>query len=224
MEKFLPIIRKTHIFSGLSEEEILSVLDCVEARVESYAKDSYLLRIGDNVEAVGLVLAGSVLIFQDDFWGNRNIMSGIGAGQIFGEVFACSPGALLTVNVVADSPCRIMWLNVKKVLTMCPKACTMHSRIIRNLLSDMAEKNLRLNKKMSHLAHRTTRQKLLSYLSEEAIKAGKDNFEISFNRQQLADYLSVDRSAMSNELSKLRDEGMIEFEKNKFALVSQWKL
>lgn len=220
MSEYLAQIRHAHIFSGLSDDELSSLLDCIEPQAKQYAKESYLLRSGEATGSIGLVLSGSVLVLQDDFWGNRNIMARILPGQIFAEVFACSPGSLLNVSVVAAEDCAVMWLNISKILTVCPKACSKHSHIIHNLLADMAAKTLRLNEKVSHMAHRSTRQKLLSYLWAEAVKAGQNHITIPFNRQQLADYLAVDRSAMSNELSKLRKEGYISFTHNNFVLLS----
>ena len=165
-----------------------------------------------------MVLSGSVHIVKEDFWGNRNIVTEIGPGQIFAESYACTPGAALGVSVVAAEAAAVMFMNVRRVLTTCSSACEFHSRLLRNLLSVLAEKNLRFNDKLTHMAQRTTRQKLLSYLSAESMRLGSPEFDITFNRQQLADYLSVDRSAMSGELSKMRDEGLLDFYKSHFRL------
>ena len=154
------------------------------------------------MEEVGLVLAGSVLIVQEDIWGNRNILSKTGPGQTFAEVFACAPGAVLNVSVEAESAVTVMFLHIRRVLSVCPSACSHHSRIIRNLLDELAEKNLRLNEKLTHMAQRTTRAKLMSYFSAEAQRRGGYEFDIPFSRQQLADYLGVERSGLSLELGK----------------------
>lgn len=220
MTKYLPVIRNAFIFSGMSESEVPSILKCLDAREKSYAKGEYLLRSGDRIEEMGLLLEGSALIEQDDFWGNRNLLARIRPGQLFAESFACSPGAVLNVSAVSEEPCHVLWLNVRRVLSTCPSACSFHSRMIRNLLSDLAGKNLRFNEKLTHMGKRTTRGKLLSYLSAEAIKKGNAEFDIPFNRQMLADYLSVERSAMSSELGKLRDEGILKFDKSHFILLT----
>ena len=130
-------------------------------------------------------------------------------GQLFAESFACMRGSVLNVSVVTDAPSVVLYLNVRQLLTTCSSACEFHNRVIMNLLSDLADKNLSFNEKLTHMAQRTTREKLLSYLSAESIRQDSQVFDIAYNRQQLADYLSVDRSAMSNELCKLRDEGII---------------
>lgn len=218
MKDFFDIIRGASIFSGIAENELKPLLNCLSARVSDYRKGDFVLRTGDSVEEIGLLLEGSVLIIQEDFWGNRNLMARILPRQVFAESFACSPGSVSNVSAVAEEPGTVLWLNVRRILTTCPSACSHHNRMVQNLLSDIAGKNLRFNEKLSHMGQRTTRGKLLSYLSAEAQRRGSSEFDISFNRQQLADYLSVDRSAMSAELCRLRDDGIMSFDKNHFSL------
>lgn len=219
MNNYLDVIRKCPIFSNISPQETEAMLGCLQGKTERFEKGSCILKIGDTLDSVGLLLSGKGMIVQEDFWGNRNILSEILPGQVFGEAFACSPGSSLNVSVFAEKECAVLWLNVGRILTTCPTACEHHSRMIRNLLSDLAEKNLRLNEKLTHMGQRKTREKLMSYLSSQAQKSGKPEFEIPFNRQQLADYLSVERSAMSLELSRLKADGIIDFDKNKFRLL-----
>lgn len=216
----LTSIKAAPIFSGISEQEIRSILKCLEANIKTYHKGEHILRSGDSIESAGLLLSGSAFIVQEDFWGNRNIMSHILPGQLFAETFACSPGAVLNVSVVTEQPCTVMFLNVRRIMTVCPAVCAHHSRVIRNLLSDLAGKNLRFNEKITHMSQRTTREKLRSYLSAEAQRSNSPEFDITFTRQQLADYLSVDRSGLSVELGKMRDEGILSFCKNHFVLLS----
>ncbi len=218
MKEFLQVIRSSQLFSGISEDEILTMLSCLKAEKKDFPKDAFVLRSGDSVESIGLVLSGSVLVIQDDIWGNLNILHKAIQGQSFAAAFACAPGSVLNVNVMAETPVSIMFLNVKRILDMCPSACTHHSRIIRNLLGELADKNLRLNAKLSHLGQRSTRAKLMSYFSAEAQRLGKCEFDIPFSRQQLADYLGVERSGLSLELGKLRNEGLLDFHKNHFIL------
>ena len=220
MKEMLSVLRTSGIFSGISEEETEKMLHCLEVRPETFQKDEYILRAGDRVEAFGLVITGKVLIFQEDFWGNRNILAAVGAGHCFAETFACSPGAVLNVSVMAQTNVQVLFLNVKRILTTCPSTCSHHSRMIRNLLSELAEKNLRLNEKITHLGQRSRRAKILSYLSAEAQRHGSAEFDIAFSRQQLADYLSVDRSGLSMELSRMQEEGLLEYRKNHFVLKS----
>lgn len=218
MKEFLPIIRSSTLFSGISEEELTAMLTCLETKTENFPKDTFLLRAGDTAESIGLVLSGSVLIVQEDIWGNRNILSKAGAGQTFAAAYACAPGSVLNVSVVAETPVTAMFLNVKRVLNVCPSACEHHSRIIRNLLGELAEKNLRFGEKLTHMGQRTTRAKLMSYFSAEAQRLGTYEFDIPFSRQQLADYLAVERSGLSQELGKMRGEGLLDFHKSHFVL------
>ena len=218
MKEFLSVIKTSPLFFGISEDEILEMLTCLDAKKASYKKSEFILRSGDSTEAIGLMLSGSVLIIQDDIWGNRNILSKIGPGQTFAAAFACAPGAVLNVTVAAETDVIVMFLNVKRVLNICSSACTHHGRIVRNLLGELAQKNLRSGEKLTHMGQRSTRAKLMSYFSSEVQRSGEYEFDIPFSRQQLADYLAVERSGLSNELCKMRDEGLIEFNKNHFKL------
>ena len=218
MEKYFSVMQNTQLFSGISAEELESALACLMPKMERYPKGAFLLRSGDPVDSVGLVLSGSVLIVQEDVWGNRNILSKAEPGQTFAAAFACAPGTVLNVSVLAETTAAVMFLNVQRILTMCPSACARHSRIIRNLLGELAQKNLQFNAKLTHMGQRTTRAKLMSYLSAEAQRQHAYEFDIPFSRQQLADFLAVERSGLSLELGKLRDEGLLEFHRNHFVL------
>ena len=181
MKEFFPVFHTAALFSGISDDELAAMLSCLGARIDTFPKGSRLLRAGEAVEEVGLVLAGSALIVQEDIWGNRNILSKTGPGQTFAEVFACAPGAVLNVSVEAESAVTVMFLHIRRVLSVCPSACSHHSRIIRNLLGELAEKNLRLNEKLTHMGQRTTRAKLMSYFSAEAQRRGGYKFDIPFS-------------------------------------------
>lgn len=219
MKNNLEILQTSAVFRGVDAGEITSMLHCLGAKVVSCAKGEFLLHTGDAPEAVGLLLSGSLLVLQEDYWGNRNIRTRIAPGRAFAEPFACIPGAVMDVSVQADESCTVLWLQASRILTTCPTSCPCHSRIIRNLVSDLAENNLRANEKLTHLCKRTTREKLLSYLSAEAQRQGKTDFIIPFNRQQLADYLSVERSAMSAALSKMQQEGLLTMQRSHFTLL-----
>ena len=218
MKDFFPVIRSSPLFSGISGEELAAMLSCLQAETKEFPKDAFVLRAGDTAESIGLVLSGSVLVLQEDVWGNRNILSKAGPGQTFAAAFACSPSARLNASVLAETPVTAMFLNVKRLLNVCPSACVHHSRILRNLLGELAEKNLRFSEKLAHMGQRTTRSKLMSYLSAEAQRLGRTEFDIPFSRQQLADYLGVERSGLSLELGKMRDEGLLDFHKSHFVL------
>lgn len=218
MKDYINIIKKNQLFSGIEEKEIEAMLDCLDAKIRSYDKNQYLYRFGENISSVGLVLSGCVYLTKDDFLGNQHILSEAGVGQIFGETYACVPVEALEVSIISAESSVVLFLDVQRIMNVCSSACVFHARLIRNLLSVIAERNLLMTRKMLHMSQRTTKEKLLSYLSAEAQKNGSAVFKIPFNRQQLADYLAVDRSAMSHELCKLRDDGILSFNKNCFRL------
>lgn len=211
-------LSKTMLFQGTTPEETKAMVKCLAARERHFQKEETVYQAGDIVTDVGIVLFGRVLIENDDIWGNRSILDQAGPGQIFAETYACVPGEKLMVTVTAAEPSGILFLNVGRILKICTSACAFHSKLIRNLLSLAARKNLNLSRRIFHTSAKTIRGRLLSYLSWQAVKAGSREFEIPFNRQQLADYLGVDRSAMSAELGKMKREGLIRTERSHFIM------
>lgn len=220
MKPYLPLLRTTPLMEGLTDGEIEEILRCLSAVERSFGRGETLFRAGEPLGTMGLVLEGEVCLEKADFWGNRSLLAQVGPGEIFGEVYACEPGRPLHVNVVAGEAGKVLLLDVERVLRTCTNACPFHARLIRNLLGVTARRAYGLSRKLEHISCRTTRAKLLSYLSERAEEAGSSRFSIPFSRQELADYLAVDRSAMSTELGKLRREGILDFEKNRFELTS----
>lgn len=215
------LLTKTAIFQNISNNEVKSMLECLRAVTRQYQKGETIYRIGDVISDMGLVLSGSIHIEQNDIWGNRRILEYIGSGQVFAETYACIPNEPLMVNAIAAKDTEVLFLNAEKLLTTCPSTCSFHTRVIRNLLSISAQKNLSLTRKIFHTSPKSIREKLLSYLSFQAIRQGTYQFDIPFNRQQLADYLGVDRSALSNELSKMQRDGLLRFHKNRFCLTKE---
>ena len=211
MRKYLNVIKSSRLFRDIDDGEIEAMLSCLSVSSREYAKNEFILRAGERS-------AGAVHIIKEDFLGNRNIIAEAQPGEIFAESYACVPGAPLGVSAAAAERSEVMFMDVSRVLTVCGSACAFHARLMRNLLAVLAEKNLQFSEKLTYMTQRSTRQKLLAYLSAESLRRGAREFEIPFNRQQLADYLSVDRSALSGELSKLRGEGLLDYRKNKFTL------
>lgn len=215
-------LSNTNIFRGIKEEEIKGMLSCLGAHEEQYKKNDIIYCAGDVVTEIGLVEQGSANIVVNCFWGNSNIFGHIEKGKIFAETYAAIPGKELLCDVVAAEDCEILFLNMNKLLTTCQNGCSFHNRIIHNLIRISANKNLILSSRMMHIASKSIRDRLLSYLSEQALEHGSAQFAIPFSRQQLADYLGVDRSALSNELSKMQKEGLMSYYKNEFALSSDF--
>ena len=219
MKKYIPVLKRTKLFSGVGEEDIASLLSCLGARKKEYKKGEYILREGEHISDIFILVEGKIHIQKDDYWGNRSILSVISVGEMFGEGYAAPESGALLNDVVAVEDSSVIFFDVKRILTTCSSACRFHNMIVQNMFFAISDKSRKLVQKLGHMSGRTTRAKLISYLSEEAKRQGSSAFTVPFNRQQLADYLCVDRSAMSNELCKMRDEGMIKFEKSRFELL-----
>lgn len=219
MEQYLPLLARTALFQGLTEEELRQTMDCLGAVKRRYPRQSFLLRAGDQTQSVGLLLSGSALLIQEDLWGRRNILAKVGPGDTFAEAFAAAGGPL-NLSVVAHEDSEVLLLDLNRVLTLCPSACPSHNKLVHNLVSVLAQKLLVLNDKITHMSRQTTQEKLLSYLSAQAQRQGSLTFDIPYDRQQLADYLCVDRAAMSSELSKLQKKGLLQYHRNHFTLVA----
>ena len=218
MEKYIEILKRIQLFSGVGEEEISAMLNCLQAKLLIFSKGDYIFREGEHIDCITVLVEGKLLIQQDDFWGNRTIVNIIRVGEMFGEAYVAPESGTLLNDVIAEEESIVIFFDIKKILTVCPSACRFHSIVIQNLFFSISEKNRKLVQKIGHMSKRSTRLKLLSYLSEEARRHNNNRFTIPFNRQQLADFLCVDRSAMSNELCKMREEGLLQFHKNEFIL------
>ena len=219
MKKYIPVLKRSQLFSGVLEDEIAAMLSCLDAKVRTYQKGEYIFRQGEHVSFITILVEGNLYIQRDDFWGNRSIVSRVGIGEMFGEAYMAPESSAMLNDVSATLDSTVIFFDVKRIITTCSSACRFHAMVVQNLIFAISEKNRRLVQKLGHMAKRTTREKLLSYLSDEARRQNRAEFTIPFNRQELADFLYVDRSAMSAELGRMRDEGILEFEKNKFRLI-----
>lgn len=218
MQKYIPVLMKTQLFSGVGENDIEAMLACMQAKLCSYKKGEYVLRQGKRVGNIMVLVRGKLHIQRDDYWGNRSIISVVSPGEMFGEAYAAPESGPILNDVLALEDSAVIFFDVKRIISVCPSACKFHSIAVQNLFFAISEKNRKLVRKLGVMSRRTTREKLIAYLSDEAKRQRSSSFSIPFNRQQLADFLSVDRSAMSNELCRMRDEGLLEFEKNRFVL------
>ena len=218
MKKHVSLLKRTKLFSGVGDDDILSMLNCLNATVREYSKGEYAFRQGEYIRNLMILAAGRLHIQEEDYWGNLNILNEIRPGEMFGEAYIVPNSGPLMNDVIAIEESVVLFFDMERILTVCPSACPFHTRLVKNIFYTISDKNKSLVQKLSYMSQRSTREKLLSYLSDEAKRQNSSSFSIPFNRQQLADFLSVDRSAMSNELCKLRDEGMLDFHKNEFAL------
>lgn len=214
-------LTQTSLFSGISQADLSALLSCLAAVERRYSKGAVILAEGEPTQWMGLVLEGRAIISCADVWGKSSILGFAEPGAVFGEAYACVLGEALLISVCAAEETRVLFLNVGKLLTVCGNACPFHARLIRNLLSISAGKNLQLSRRIFHTTPKSIRGRLLSYFSECAKKSGSLTFTLPFNRQQLADYLGVDRSAMSSELSKMQRVGLIQVQGGTITMLPQ---
>ncbi|MBR2737783.1 MAG: Crp/Fnr family transcriptional regulator [Lachnospiraceae bacterium] len=239
-QKDLDFIRTTAFFRGLGAEDLAEALRTLRAAVKTYDRGELILHAGEPTERMGLVLSGSVTIESNDLWGTRTILSHAGPGEFFAETYAMLPGEVLLVDAAANEDCRILFLNMTALrgdaavadaalpdAAAWPDAAASPAKkgsgswrgaLIRNLLHISFRKNLILSGRAFHTAPHAVRARVMSYLNTMALRSGSNTFEIPFDRQQMADYLNVERTALSKELGRMRDDGLISFRKNRFTL------
>ncbi|MBO4317033.1 MAG: Crp/Fnr family transcriptional regulator [Mailhella sp.] len=208
----------TPLFRGIREEDLITMLSCLGAHEKCYCRDEIIYHAGDAVTDIGLVLSGSVNTYASFVWGSSQIIGHAGSGDIFAESHAAIPGKELPGDIAASEDSSVLFIDINRLLNVCPNTCAFHSRLIRNMVKLYAAASLRLSARMMYTAPRSIRNRLLVYLSDQSRENGSMRFTVPFSRQQMADYLGVDRSAMSNELSKLQKEGLITYRKNEFVL------
>ena len=217
MKNFLPLISQSPLFANVSPDALPAMLNCINAHRKNFAKGQFIYPPKENISELALVLTGSVILSNEDFFGNKNVLDKILPGELCGEAYAALNLAP-QMSVQAGEESEILLIPIKKLTTVCTNACNNHAVLIQNLLKILANRNQQLVTKFSHISKRSTREKLLSYLYLQSRLQGSNTFTIPFNRQELADYLFVERSAMSHELSKLRDEGLLDYHRSSFKL------
>lgn len=208
------------LFFNISENEIEKLLSCMLAKEKRYEKGKNVISCGSEASQFGVLLSGALEILQEDFQGNITIIAQISPGQLFGEAFAISE-VPFPVTVQSSETSTVLWLNYNKLLSPCEHVCPFHATVIKNMMGILANKNIFLNSRIGHLSRRTLREKVLSYLSEQSRRQNSPSFTVPLNRQKMADYLAVDRSALSLVLSKLKAEGIIDFKKNQFTICAK---
>ncbi len=216
---YVQILNKTKLFAGINLTDIENMLNCFRFKVKSYRKGDYIYQAGEQIKSLAVLCEGSLFMQKDGYWGNRIIINHITAGEVFGGAYALSQSEPLPYDVVAGESSAVLFFDAARILTGCPEGCACHTALIRNLVCSLSQRNGLLMQKIDFMSQRTIRDKLTTYLTAQYSRTGSEEFTIPLNRQQLADYLSVDRSALSNELSKMRDEGMLEFSRNHFVLL-----
>ena len=219
MKKYFGILRKCSLFDQIEDQHLIAMLSCLGAKRETFDKKYTIFAEGNPARYFGILLSGSAQIVRHDYYGNRSIVSGILPGELFGESFACAGMSTIPVSIIANEPCEVLLIDSGHVLHTCTNGCDFHRQMIYNLMRDLALKNIMFHQKLDITSKRSTREKLLAYLTYMEKQTGSHSFDIPFDRQELADYLEVDRSGLSAEISKLRREGVIECRKNRFVLL-----
>lgn len=219
MEKYFKILRECPLFNNIEDENLMIMLKCLGARVEVFDRKYTIMAEGNPAKFIGVVLSGSAQIIQIDYYGNRSILSNIEPSEVFADAFACSAIDSLPVTIIANEPSEIMLIDCNHILHTCANNCGFHNQLIFNLMQVLAKKVIMFHQKIEIISKRSTREKLLTYLMLYAKKLNRNSFDIPFDRQELADYLEVDRSGLSAEISKLRQEGILESHKKHFKLL-----
>ncbi len=219
MLKYYQILQACPLFSGISKDDLLQMLTCLGATYVRFDKRFDVFSEGAPVKHIGILLSGAAQMSQIDYCGNRIILGNVQAGEVFAEAFACADISAMPITITATEPCEVLFIASSHILHTCENACAFHRQLIFNLMKELATKTILLHKRVEITSKRTTREKLLAYLMLCAKEAGSDSFDIPFDRQELADYLEVDRSGLSTEIGKLRDEGVLESRKKHFHLL-----
>lgn len=219
MKKYSEVLRKCALFNDIKHENLAAMLGCLGAKESSYKKGDTILAEGEEAKYLGIVLTGNVNIARVDYYGNRSILTSIEPSQIFGESFACAGLKSLPVDVIATEDTKVLLIDSQRITQSCGNACDFHRQLIFNLLNIVAKKNLVFHQKIEVTSKRNTREKLMTYLHLQAKKTASRTFTIPYDRQELADYLEVERSGLSAEISKLRNERVIECRKSTFTLL-----
>lgn len=218
MEQFFPVLSGCPLFSGIEPDDVPSVLSCLGAAETKVPKGTAIFHEGDPVKYVGIVLSGAIQISQTDYAGNRIVVMSAGPGMLFGEVHMIAGLRQTPASAIAAQDSTVVLLDGWKILNGCENKCALHWRIIENLLRSVAQKNMVLNRKIYIMSRRTTREKLLAFLTDQARQQNSPAFTIPYDRQSLADYLGVDRSAMSTEIGKLKKDGLIDCKDSWFCI------
>lgn len=221
MEKYIDVIKKCPLFKDINSNHLLAMLKCLGAQIQSFTKNQDIMCEGTPATHIGIVLSGQAQLIQIDYYGNRNIITCIEPAQLFGESFACAETESLPINVTATCDTDILLINCRRITQACSNACSFHSQIIFNLMKVVATKNLLFNQKIEITSKRSTKEKLIAFLLNEAKKNQSNSFTIPYDRQELADYLGVERSGLSSEIGKLRKAGFIEDNKKNFTILQK---
>ena len=210
---------ETPLFDGIQPEERKAMLDCIGYHTGTFRKGDIVAFEEENMKHIGIVLSGSVDMVKEDLWGNSTMLVRVRKNEVFGETFACGSDNLSVVTFLVSEDAKVLFLPFNRVMHSCTMACQFHQKLIENMVRVIADKNRDLMRKVEVVSKRTIREKLLTYLSIHAQTQKMRYFEIPLGRVELAEYLCVDRSALTRELVKMKEDGLIDYDKNCFRLL-----
>lgn len=216
--EFFEDLKKTKIFSLSTEFECQAMMYCFKTRFRVYKKNEHIIQQGDALEEVVLIVKGSAIVEHVDSFGDISILMRLKSGELYGVEGAYAKLNEYKDSLIATEKTLVMFMNKHRLITPCENKCRRHENVVRFIAESIAESNNKLINKLAHMRKKTTREKLLSYFTLLAKTNGSNYFELPFNKTELANYLSVDRSAMSSELSKMKEEGILDFDKRQFHL------
>ncbi|WP_163469474.1 Crp/Fnr family transcriptional regulator [Fusobacterium sp. IOR10] len=222
MEEVLIVLEKTELFKNLTIDEIKKSLKDLNAKKKSFKKNNLIYELGKPIDKIGLVISGNAHVIKEDFWGNRTILTQLKKGNIFGEVMSFQKNKNPNINVEVSKKSEILFLDFKKIFDSDEVLESYNKKLVLNMFSIVTKKSVLLTEKIEHITKKSIREKVFSYLSAYSFKCENDSFKIPFNRQELADYLSVERTALSRELSKMQEENLISFKNNEFKLIKKY--
>lgn len=218
MFNYIDQVKDHELFQGISREELSAVFGCLGCYTKKYKKDQIVILPEDTVQCVGFILKGSIHMLKENVDGEVVLIAPLKVGELFGETFACGNTRASILTFQAASESEVLYLPFYKVLHVCGSACVFHHRLMENMVRLICEKNMRLMEKIEVVSRKTLRDKILSYLYIQSEKQGKREFEVPLGRVEMAEYLCADRSAMTRELSRMKEEGIIDYDKNRFVL------
>lgn len=217
-------LQKTKIFSSCTEFECQAMMYCFKTRFKYFEKNQHIVEQGESMEDIVLIVKGSAIAENMDVMGNISILGEFNRGEVYGLEYAYTGDSIYKDSLIATKKTLVLFMNKHRVVTPCSNRCPRHEIVVKHIMQTVAETNIKLLDKLTHMSKKSTRDKLLSYLSSMSEKAKSEYFEIPFNKTELANYLSVDRSAMSTELSKMKEDGLIDYDKKRYRLIHLGKV
>lgn len=224
LEQYKDILRKVILFKGIELEELKNLIKCLDGNIRKYVKGSYIIREGEEINSSGIILSGKAEIIKENLLGNKSILSFLEPSEIFGEVIVCTEKKKSIVSVVATETVVVLHIDFDRIINRCCNNCNYHTRLISNMMRVIAEKNVALNIKMDYLLIKNMREKLSTFLFAKYKENNSLSFNIDLNRNELSDYLNVSRASMCRELSRMKDEGIIDYYRNGFKILNLKKL